>query len=187
MSIIWKRRNFFAHFLTNILINLNENWGARIAQLVACWPHCSTLCSGVGWHYKPRSSLCSHAFHRMDSKDPDIHVLEWWIPPTKTHPAWTIQEDRMWLPLWLDYKKKKGKKSQKRWTQEIKLGMQKKKMTFSVLPRIVGLFKLMQFFSPPWFMFKGENSTSGVLLWIYLTLTYLPTPLNWFLSNWVWW
>ena len=25
---------------------------------------------------KPRSSLCIHAFHRTDSKDPDIHVLD---------------------------------------------------------------------------------------------------------------
>ena len=24
--------------------------------------------------YKPRSSLCTHAFHRLDSKDPDTHV-----------------------------------------------------------------------------------------------------------------
>ena len=27
------------------------------------------------WEYKPRSSLCTHAFHRTDSKDPDVHVL----------------------------------------------------------------------------------------------------------------
>ena len=26
--------------------------------------------------YKPRSSLYTHAFHCMDSKDPDIHVLD---------------------------------------------------------------------------------------------------------------
>ena len=25
---------------------------------------------------KPRSSLCTHAFHRTDSKDPDVHVLD---------------------------------------------------------------------------------------------------------------
>ena len=24
----------------------------------------------------PRSSLCTHAFHHMDSKDPDIHDLD---------------------------------------------------------------------------------------------------------------
>ena len=27
-----------------------------------------------GREYKPRSSLCTHVFHRMDSKDPDIHA-----------------------------------------------------------------------------------------------------------------
>ena len=26
--------------------------------------------------YKPRSSLYTHAFHRTDSKDPDVHVLD---------------------------------------------------------------------------------------------------------------
>ena len=52
--------------------------------------------------YKPRSSLCSHAFHRTDSKHPDIHVLDGWMPATKTQPACTIHEDGMWLPLWLD-------------------------------------------------------------------------------------
>ena len=26
--------------------------------------------------YKLRSSLCTRAFHRTDSKDPDIHVLD---------------------------------------------------------------------------------------------------------------
>ena len=28
-----------------------------------------------GREYKPRSSLCTHAFHRTDSKDTDVHVL----------------------------------------------------------------------------------------------------------------
>ena len=34
-------------------------------------------------------------------KDPDIHVLDRRMLATKTHPACTIQEDRMWLPQWL--------------------------------------------------------------------------------------
>ena len=42
---------------------------------------------------KPRSSLCTHAFHRMDSKTPDIHALDRWMLETKTHPAYTIHED----------------------------------------------------------------------------------------------
>ena len=54
--------------------------------------------NSFGWEYKPRSSLCIHAFHRTDSKDPDVHVLDGWMPATKTHPARTIHEDGMWLP-----------------------------------------------------------------------------------------
>ena len=41
----------------------------------------------------------------MDSKDPDMHVLDRWMPATKTHPACTILEDGMWLPLWLYFRK----------------------------------------------------------------------------------
>ena len=37
--------------------------------------------------YKPRSSLCTHALHRTDSKDPDVHVLDGWMPATKTQPS----------------------------------------------------------------------------------------------------
>ena len=28
-----------------------------------------------GLEYNPKSSLCTHALHRTDSKDPGIHVL----------------------------------------------------------------------------------------------------------------
>ena len=45
------------------------------------------------WEYL-RSSLWTHAFHRMDSKDLDINVLDRWTPATK-HPACTIHEDRL--------------------------------------------------------------------------------------------
>ena len=58
--------------------------------------------NSFGWKYKPRSSLCTHAFHRTDSKLPHIHILDWWMPATKAHPACTIYEDGMWLPEWLD-------------------------------------------------------------------------------------
>ena len=40
----------------------------------------------------------------MDSKDPDIHVLDKWMLATKTHLACTIHKDGMWLPQWLEYK-----------------------------------------------------------------------------------
>ena len=46
--------------------------------------------------------IISHAFHPMDPKDPDSHVLEEWMPATKANPACAIHEDGMWLPLWLD-------------------------------------------------------------------------------------
>ena len=49
---------------------------------------------------------CIH-FHRTDSKDTDIHVLDGWMPPTETHPACTIYEDGMWSPHWLHFKKKR--------------------------------------------------------------------------------
>ena len=29
-----------------------------------------------GLEYKLRSSLCTHAFHRTESEDPDVHVLD---------------------------------------------------------------------------------------------------------------
>ena len=58
--------------------------------------------NSFGWQYKPRFSLCTHAFHCTDSKDPDIHVLDSWMLATKTHPACTIHEDGMRLPQWLD-------------------------------------------------------------------------------------
>ena len=58
--------------------------------------------NSFGWEYKPRSSLCTHAFHRTDWKDPDVHILDGWMPVTKTHPACTIHEDGMWLLQWLD-------------------------------------------------------------------------------------
>ena len=57
--------------------------------------------NSFGWQYKLRSGLCSHAFHRTDLKDPDIHVLDRWMPATKTHPVCTIHKDGMWLPQWI--------------------------------------------------------------------------------------
>ena len=68
------------------------------------WVLTPFLEDSFGWMYKPRSSLCTHAFHCTDSKDPDIHVLDGWMPATETHPACTVHEDRMWLPQWFDQK-----------------------------------------------------------------------------------
>ena len=56
--------------------------------------------NSFGWEYKPRSSLCTHAFHHMDSIK-----RSWRSCPRrvnagskKTHTARTIHEDGMWLP-----------------------------------------------------------------------------------------
>ena len=51
--------------------------------------------NSFGCEYKPRSSLCTNAFRCMDSKDPDIYVLNGRMLATKTHPACTIYEDGM--------------------------------------------------------------------------------------------
>ena len=69
-----------------------------IFPLELTWVQTPFLQNSFGWEYKPRSSLCTHAFHRTDSKDPDVHVLDGWMPATKTHPARTTHEDGMWLP-----------------------------------------------------------------------------------------
>ena len=74
----------------------------RILSLESTWVQTPFPQNSCRWEYEWRSSLCPHAFRRMDSKDPDIHVLDGWMLATKTHPAYTIHKDRMWLPQWLD-------------------------------------------------------------------------------------
>ena len=44
---------------------------------------------------KLSSSLCMYTFYQTDSKDYDDHVLDWWMPARKTHPACNSYEDRM--------------------------------------------------------------------------------------------
>ena len=61
--------------------------------------------NSLWWECKPRSSVCRLAFHCTDWKNPDIHVLDGWMPATKKQPACTIHEDKMWLSLQLDYEK----------------------------------------------------------------------------------
>ena len=48
-----------------------------IFALELIWVLAPSLQNSFGGEYKPRSSLCTHAFHRMDSKNADIHVLDW--------------------------------------------------------------------------------------------------------------
>ena len=87
--------------------------------------------NSFGWEYKLRPSLRTHAFHGTDSKDPDIHVLGGWMPATKTHPACTIHEDRMWLPLGLDKETVTyAKISTKWWTTRKKAGERRRSQHF---------------------------------------------------------
>ena len=85
---------------------LNEGNGAGIAQLVV---------------YKPRSSLCTHAFHRTDSKDPDVHVLDGWMPATKNTPSTHHPRRRNVTTLMVGLKNGHIRKNltQKWWTPEI--------------------------------------------------------------------
>ena len=74
--------------------------------------------NSFGWEYKPRSSLCTHAFHHTDSIDPDIHVLDGWMPATKTHATCTIHEDGMcgdYLNGWIEQKWSHTQKSHRNW------------------------------------------------------------------------
>ena len=57
-----------------------------------------------GSEYKHRSSLCAHAIHRTDSKDPDVHVLDGVNAGNKNTPS--IHHDGMKVPQWSDLRKK---------------------------------------------------------------------------------
>ena len=80
-------------FLVEVIFPLELTWVLTPSPLIKT----------LGWAYKPRSSLCTHAFHRTDSIDPDIYVLDGWMPATITHPACTIHQGGRWLLQWLDY------------------------------------------------------------------------------------
>ena len=76
----------------------------------------------LGWEYKPRSGLCTHAFHGMDSKDPDIYVLDRWMPATKTQHAQSTKTEYDYLNDWIKKRSHTQKSHPKSWTSEIKLG-----------------------------------------------------------------
>ena len=123
-------------------------FGAGIAQSAVCWARCPAWCSvtgsillcgsgfpleltwvltpfpknSFGWEYKLRSSLCTYAFHRTDSKYPDIHVLDGWMPATKhIQHAPSMKMECDYLYGWI--KKKNGhiykNLTQKWWIPEI--------------------------------------------------------------------
>ena len=63
-----------------------------------------------GWEYKPRSSLCTHTFHSIDSKDPDIHIPDGWMPATKNKPCMLHPRRQSVTTSLVWFKKKKKKK-----------------------------------------------------------------------------
>ena len=64
-AVSWVRYSSEIFFLVEGIFSLGVNMGfdppPQLFRMRVC---------------KPRSSLCTHAFHRTDSKDPDIHVLD---------------------------------------------------------------------------------------------------------------
>ena len=77
--------------------------------------------NSFGWEYKPRSSLSTHAFHRTDSKDPDVHVLDGWMPATKRHTqhAPSTKTECDYLNGWIKKRSHTQKSHPKWWTPEI--------------------------------------------------------------------
>ena len=65
------------------------SWGASEKRL-------KTIYQGtVRPNLEYSSTAYTHVFHRMDSKDPDIHALDGRMLATKTHPVCTIHQDGM--------------------------------------------------------------------------------------------
>ena len=94
-------------FSLNIRI-LRENFfpGEGIFPWELAWVLTPFPKRSFGWEYKPRCSLCTYAFRRTDSKDPDSRCM----PATKTHPARTSTTTKCdYLNDWI--KKKKNQKN----------------------------------------------------------------------------
>ena len=71
-----------------------------------------------GWEYRLRSSLCTHAYHCTDSKDPGILVLDGWMPATKTPSIHHPQRQNVTTSV----ASHTQTSHPKWWTPEIKLG-----------------------------------------------------------------
>ena len=128
----------------SLLIRLSHLSGTRIAQSVVCRACCPAWCSVAGstllwfssrgdfflgvnmgsdsipsknsfrWEYKLTSSLCTYAFHCMDSNDPDIHVLDGWMLTTKKHTQHAPSTKMVATTSMVGLKKKKKKKGHNR-------------------------------------------------------------------------
>ena len=105
---LWQRGFFLGVNMDSDSIPKNSfGWEHKLKSSLCTHAFMDSDCipkNSFGWEHKLKSSLCTHAFHHMDSKDPDIHVLNGWTLATKTHSVCAIHEDGMWLPLWLDWK-----------------------------------------------------------------------------------
>ena len=84
--------------------------------------------NSFGWEYKPRSCLCTHAFHRNDSKDPDIHALDGWMLATKhTQHAPSMKTECDYLNGWIKNSHIRKNLTQNDEPQKYSWGTQKKK------------------------------------------------------------
>ena len=86
--------------------------------------------------------LCTHAFHGTDSKDPDIHVLDEWMPATKTHPACTIHKECDYLNGWIKKWSHTQKSHPKWWAPEIWLGNAEEEMVVLVEVEVIKVLVL---------------------------------------------
>ena len=119
--------------------------GARIAQWLVCWAHCPAWCSVAGsillwtsitgdfplvltwvltplpknffkWEYRPRSSLCAHAFHHTD-----WHSCPRWVNASNktTQHAPSRKTKCDYLNDWIKKRSHTQKYRPKWWTSDI--------------------------------------------------------------------
>ena len=119
----------------------------RIFPLELKWVLTPFHKNSFGWEYKPRSSLCTRAFPRTDSKDSDIcprlvnaHSKN---TPSMHHPwRWNVVTSMVGLQKTITYAKISP---QKWWTPEIQLGNKNKKIpTFPVTCTAVAKLLVLQ-------------------------------------------
>ena len=115
--------DMWASYLFLYLIHCQISVALKVSVIQTPFP-----LNSFGWEYKPRSSLCTQAFHRIESKDHGIHVVDGWMTATKTpsmhHPrrlnmttfmvGWIKRSNtQKFYPKW--------------WIPEVYLGTQKKR------------------------------------------------------------
>ena len=159
----WKYHNY-------LMIWLKCVWLDGIFPLELTWVLTITY-NSFGWEYKPKSSLCTHAFHCKESKDPDIQVLDGWMLATSTlrmHHRW---RQNLTTPMVKLKKQSHMQKSHpKWWNPETLLGMQKKKMYMAVLYLVFsGNHTLVVCCDAHWVQFLLQPTER----WLYITESLL--------------